>query len=83
VRARVAGRRGARGVDIGDRRLQQGGIVLELTDAEIASAAEQPAHLSGDMAVIDTERACGSRPADGANAVLVLQQHVGDGRKHR
>ena len=79
MRARGAGRRGARGVDIGDRRLQQGGIVLELTDAEIASAAEQPAHLSGDMAVIDTERACGSRPADGANAALVLQQHVGEG----
>ena len=55
MRARGAGRRGARGVDIGDCRLQQGGIVLELTDAEIASAAEQPAHLSGDMAVIDTD----------------------------
>ena len=82
MRARGAGRRGARGVDIGDCRLQQGGIVLELTDAEIASAAEQPAHLSGDMAVIDTERACGSRPADGANAALVLQQHVVISQRH-
>ena len=82
MRARVAGRRGARGVDIGDGRLQQGGIVLELTDAEIASAAEQPAHLSGDMAVIDTERAGGSRPADGANAALVLQQHIVLSQRH-
>jgi hypothetical protein len=82
VRARGAGRRGARGVEIGDRRLQQGGIVLELTDAEIASAAEQPAHLSGDMAVIDTERAGGSGPADGANAALVLQQHIVLSQRH-
>jgi hypothetical protein len=82
VRARGAGRRGARGVEIGDCRLQQGGIVLELTDAEIASAAEQPAHLSGDMAVIDTERAGGSRPADGANAALVLKQHVVISQRH-
>jgi hypothetical protein len=82
VRAPGAGRRSARGVEIGDGRLQQGGIVLELTDAEIASAAEQPAHLSGDMAVIDTERACGSRPADGANAALLLQQHVVISQRH-
>jgi hypothetical protein len=34
------------------------------------------------MAVIDTERTCGSRPADGANAVLVLQQHVVISQRH-
>jgi len=64
------------GFEIGERRPQQGRIVLELTDAEIASAAEQPAHLSGDVAVIDAERAGGSLLADGAGAALVLQQHV-------
>jgi hypothetical protein len=70
------------GFEIGERRPQQGRIVLELTDAEIASAAEQPAHLSGDVAVIDAERAGGSLLADGAGAALVLQQHVVVSQRH-
>ena len=49
---------------------------------EIAGAAKEPAHLAGDMAVIDTQPAGGLLPADGADAELTRQHEVVIPQRH-
>jgi hypothetical protein len=71
-----------RSLDIGSRLAQAGRAVLELADGEIAWAAEQPAYLAGEMAMIDAQPAGGLLPADGADAALALQHEVVIPQRH-
>src|SRR5262249_37286635 len=48
-------------------------IVLEQSERGVAGVAEEPAHLSRRMTMIDAEPARGSSPADRAGAVLLVE----------
>src|SRR6476620_1975862 len=56
------------------------GAVVAKPEHAVAFAAEEPAHLAARVAMIDTQRLAGSL-ADGANAVLPLQQCVVIGQR--
>jgi hypothetical protein len=63
-------------LEIGCRRAQQARVVVEVSDPQVALAAEQPAHLAGHVAMIDAKPLRGSLPADGAGAPLSRQKAV-------
>src|SRR5262245_57059637 len=63
-------------LEIRDRQTQQARIVVEITDAQIAPATEQAAHLLGHVAMIDAESLLRLLAADGARAALPRQQRV-------
>src|SRR5262249_31241180 len=55
---------------------RQVGIVAQVAAAEIAGAAEEPAHLAGPMVVVDAEVALDLALAHAAAAVLPFQDRV-------
>ena len=55
---------------------QQVRVVVEMTDAEVAVAAEQAADLAGDMAMVDAQDSRAFLAADGARAALTLEQRL-------
>lgn len=58
---------------IGGGRLREDRVVVVMSKAPVALVAKQPAHLAGQMTMIDAERAIGSL-ADSAGAILSRQQ---------
>ena len=72
----IAAARGdtARAIDIGGRRPHALAIVAEQPERGVALVAQEPAHLSRRVAMIDAERAPGWQLADGADAILLLEQ---------
>src|SRR5712692_7028798 len=70
-------------------RLQIGGagaqpvrLILEEAEGEIAGDAQEAAHPSGRVAMIDVEPAGGSLPADRANTALPCQHGLVVGERH-
>jgi hypothetical protein len=61
-------------VEIGHGRQHAAGIVVEQPERGVALVAQEPAHLSRRVAMIDAKRAPGRLFADGADAVLLLDQ---------
>jgi hypothetical protein len=58
---------------VGGGRLREDRVVVVMSKAPVALVAKQPAHLAGQMTMIDAERAAGSL-ADSAGAILSRQQ---------
>ena len=63
-------------LEIGEGGVQQARIVVEMTNAEVASTAEQAADLAGDVAMVDAQGLRAFLAADGACAALALQQRL-------
>ena len=66
--------RPARTIDIGGRRPHALAIVAEQPERGVALVAQEPAHLSRRVAMIDAEGTPGWQLADGADAVLLVEQ---------
>jgi hypothetical protein len=58
---------------VGGGRLREDRVVVVMPEPPVALVAKQPAHLAGQMTMIDAERAIGSL-ADSAGAILSRQQ---------